>query len=82
MGQDLGHKRFLVVDHKDQLVCESDDISEARIELHRLKDGSRVIRRDGVVLAFMASEGSAKVRKRLSKSIKKYLHLKPSTATG
>ena len=81
MGQGL-KTRYFVIDSKDQLVCEADDIIKAREELHRLKDGSRVIRGDGAVLAFMASEGSAKVRLRLSKQILEHLCLDPNMATG
>lgn len=81
MGQGLANSTYLVLNQKDEIVFESKNIFVARDELHRLRDGSRLIRDDGVVLAFMASGGSAKVRKQLSKKTKQLLKL-IRTATG
>ena len=73
MGEGLNGHHYYVVDHKNEVVFESADFHEARGRLHKCKDGSRLIRGDGAILAFMASTGSAKVRKRLPPGMKDLL---------
>lgn len=65
-----GQKLFFVLDPKNSIVFESGDMSEALGLLHTRAGGSRLVRGDGVVLAFMTSDSHMRGKVTLSKKVK------------
>lgn len=70
-----GPSVYFVVSPKNVIVFESTDMSEALEQLHVCRGGSVLARDDGVVLAFMTAENSARGRASLSPKVKQRLLL-------
>ena len=66
-----GKKLFFVLSPADAIVFGSADMSVALEHLHTCVGGSRLVRNDGVVLAYMTSESIPRGRLTLTPRVKK-----------
>ena len=63
--ESAGEVPYLVSDRDCNLVMQTDDLSAGLSRLHKMRDGSFIVREDGAVLAFMAGENYRRMKEKL-----------------